>query len=96
MEEINNIEENEPKSEVSTEVESEENNDWLNKSYEITLLFRKFKIKDQEINVIINTDASTNIIIKILLDKLSIKIQSTLYKCTLHKCTHYVHPLQML
>ncbi len=43
-EELNNIEEIEPESEDSTEVESEED-DWLNNSYEITPLYGKFKIK---------------------------------------------------
>src|SRR6266540_2564989 len=35
------------------------------------------KLKNQEINVIINTGASTNIITKTLLDKLNIKIEES-------------------
>ncbi len=73
-EELNNIEEVESKSEDSTEVESEED-DWLNNSYEITPLYGKFKIKNQEVNIIIDTEASTNIITKILLQKLNIPIE---------------------
>ncbi len=45
-EELNNIEEIEPESEDLTEVESEEEDDWLNNSYEITSLYGKFKIKN--------------------------------------------------
>ena len=74
-EELNNIEEVESKSEDSTEVESEEDDDWLENSYEITSLYRKFKIKNQEVNVIIDTGASTNIITKTLLDKLNTLIE---------------------
>ncbi len=70
-EELNNIEEVEPESEDLTEVESEEEDDWLNNSYEITPLYGKFKIKNQEVNVIIDTGASTNIITKTLLKKLN-------------------------
>ncbi len=70
-EELNNIEEVEPESEDLTEIESEEEDDWLNNSYEIIPLYGKFKIKNQEVNVIINTGASTNIITKTLLEKLN-------------------------
>ena len=66
-EELNNIEEVEPESEDLIEIESEEDDDWLNNSYEIILLYGKFKIKNQEVNVIIDTGALTNIITKILL-----------------------------
>ena len=45
-EELNNIEEVELKSEDLTEVESEEEDDWLNNSYKIILLYEKFKIKN--------------------------------------------------
>ncbi len=76
-EELNNIEEVESEPEESTEAESEENDDWLNKSYEITPLYEKFKIKNQEVNIIIDTDASTNIIIKTLLDKLNTLIEES-------------------
>ncbi len=48
-EELNNIEEVEPESEDSTEMESEEDDDWLENNYEITPLYGKFKIKSQEI-----------------------------------------------
>ncbi len=76
-EKLNNIEEVKPKFEESTEVESEEDDDWLNKSYEIILLYEKFKVKNQEINVIIDSGASTNIITKTLLDKLNTKIEES-------------------
>ncbi len=72
--ELNNIEEVESESEDLTEVESEED-DWLNNSYEITPLYGKFKIKKQEVNVIIDTGASTNIITKTLLQKLNTPIE---------------------
>ncbi len=74
-EELNNIEEVEPESEDSTEVESEEDDDWLENSYDITPLYEKFKIKNQEVNVIIDTEASTNIITKTLLQKLNTPIE---------------------
>ena len=74
-EELNNIEEVEPESEDLTEIESEEDDDWLNNSYEITPLYWKFKIKNQEVNVIIDTGASTNIITKTLLRKLNTSIE---------------------
>ncbi len=45
-EKLNNVEEVESESEKSTEVESEKNDDWLNKSYEITPLYGRFKIKN--------------------------------------------------
>ncbi len=73
-EELNNIEEVELESENLTE-ESEEDNNWLENCYEITPLYGKFKIKSLEINVIIDTSASTNIITKTLLEKLNIKIE---------------------
>ncbi len=73
--ELKNIEEVESETEDSTEIESEENNDWLENNYEITLLYEKFKIKSQEVNVIIDTGALTNIITKTLLEKLNIKIE---------------------
>ena len=76
-EELNNIEEVEPESEDSTEIESEEDDDWLENNYEITPLYGKFKIKSQEVDVIIDTGASTNIITKTLLDKLNIKIEES-------------------
>ena len=66
-EELNNIEEVEPESEDSTDIESEEDENWLENSYEITPLYRKFKIKSQEVNVIIDNEASINIITKTLL-----------------------------
>ncbi len=66
-EELNKIEEVESKSENLTEIESEEDDDWLNNSYKITSLYGKFKIKNQEVNVIIDTGVSTNIITKTLL-----------------------------
>ncbi len=75
--ELNNIEEVEPESEDLTEVNSEEEDDWLNNSYEITPLYGKFKIKNQEVNVIIDTEASTNIITKILLEKLNTQIEES-------------------
>src|SRR6266542_2755862 len=74
-EKLNNIKEIEPESENLTEVESEEEDDLLNNSYEITPLYGKFKIKNQEVNVIIDTRASTNIITKILLQKLNTPIE---------------------
>ena len=80
IKELNNIEEIESESEDLAEVESEEEDDWLNNSYEITPLYGKFKIKNQEINVIIDTDVSTNIITKTLLDKLNIKIEESINK----------------
>ena len=76
-EELNNIEEVEPESEDLTEVESEEEDDWLNNSYEITPLYEKFKIKNQEVNVIINTRILTNIITKTLLEKLNTQIEES-------------------
>src|SRR6266498_2730975 len=76
-EELNNIEEVEPKSEDSTEIESEEDDDCLENNYKITPLYGKFKIKSQEVDVIIDTGASTNIITKTLLDKLNIKIEES-------------------
>ena len=75
-EELNNIEEVEPESEDSTEIESEDD-DWLENNYEITPLYGKFKIKNQEVNIIIDIKISTNIIIKILLEKLNIKIEES-------------------
>ena len=75
--ELNNIEEVKPESEDSTEIESEEDDDWLENNYEITPLYGKFKIKSQEVDVIIDTGASTNIITKTLLDKLNIKIEES-------------------
>ncbi len=45
-EKLNNIKEIEPESENLTEVESEEEDDWLNNSYEIIPLYGKFKIKN--------------------------------------------------
>ena len=76
-EELNNIEEVEPESEDSTKIESEEDDDWLENNYEITPLYEKFKIKSQEVDVIIDTGALTNIITKTLLDKLNIKIEKS-------------------
>ena len=73
--ELRNIEEVEFETEDSTEIESEEDDDWLENNYEITLLYEKFKIKSQEVNVIIDTGALTNIITKTLLEKLNIKIE---------------------
>ncbi len=75
-EELNNIEEVEPESKDSTEEKSEKD-DWLKNSYEIIPLYRKFKIKNQEVNVIIDTRASTNIIIKTLLQKLNTLIEES-------------------
>ena len=74
-EELNKIEEVEHESEGLTEIESEEDDDWLNNNYEITPLYKKFKIKNQEVNVIIDTGASTNIITKTLLRKLNTPIE---------------------
>ena len=74
---LNNIKEVESEAENSTEIKSEEDDDWLENNYEITLLYRKFKIKSQEVSIIINTNISTNIITKILLEKLNIKIEKS-------------------
>ena len=76
-EKVNNIEKVELKSKESIKVKFEEDDDWLNNNYEITSLYEKFKIKNQEINIIIDTDASTNIITKTLLDKLNTKIEES-------------------
>ena len=76
-EKLNKIEEVEPESEDSTELESEEDDDWLENNYKITPLYGKFKIKSQKVDVIINTDATTNIITKTLLNKLNIKIEES-------------------
>ncbi len=75
--ELNNIKEVKSKSEDLIKVESEEDEDWLENNYKITLLYRKFKIKNQKVNVIIDTKASTNIITKNLLEKLNIKIKKS-------------------
>ncbi len=74
---LNNIKEVESEAENSTEIKSEEDDDWLENNYEITSLYGKFKIKSQEVDVIIDTSASTNIITKTLLDKLNIKIEES-------------------
>ena len=74
-EELNNNEKVEFESENLIEIESEEDDDWLNNSYEITPLYGKFKIKNQEVNVIIDTGALTNIITKTLLRKLNTPIK---------------------
>ncbi len=75
IEKLNNIEEVKSESEELTEVEFEDDDDWLKNSYKIIPLYEKFKIKNQKVNVIINIGVSTNIITKILLEKLNIKIE---------------------
>ena len=75
IEKLNNIEEVKSKSEGLTKVKFKEDDDWLRNNYEIILLYRKFKIKNQKVNVIIDIGILTNIIIKILLEKLNIKIE---------------------
>ena len=47
-EKLNNIEEVEPESEDSTEIESEDDN-WLENNYEIISLYGKFKIKSKKL-----------------------------------------------
>ncbi len=76
-EKLNNIEGVESKFEELTEVEFEEDDNWLKNNYEIILLYEKFKIKNQEINIIIDTRALINIITKILLEKLNTKIEES-------------------
>ena len=76
VEELNNIEEVESEPKDLTEKESEDD-DWLENNYKIIPLYEKFKIKSQKVNIIINTDALTNIITKILLEKLNIKIEKS-------------------
>ena len=66
-EELNNNKEVESEFEDLIKEESEEDDDWLENNYEIILLYEKFKIKNQKVNVIIDTGASTNIITKTLL-----------------------------
>ncbi len=64
IEKLNNIEEVKSKSEGLTKVKFKEDDDWLRNNYEIILLYRRFKIKNQEVNVIIDTKILTNIITK--------------------------------
>ncbi len=54
IKELNNIEEVESESSDLIEEESKKDNNWLRNNYKITLLYKKFKIKNQEVNVIIN------------------------------------------
>ncbi len=74
IKELNNIKEVEFESKGLTEVKSEKDDDWLRNNYKIILLYERFKIKNQEVNIIIDTEVSTNIITKTLLKKLNIKI----------------------